>query len=556
MNLFVITVRLQWLLIAILAIHLASWHRCQNGWSQLVAVNSGIETSQADRSLEKLRQQGKLVWGADEEGGGPYVYPDPNNPSQRLGFEVDIADRLAEILGVQAQFQQGQWDKLLDLLNRGDVDIVLNGYEWTASRAQRFGCSIPYYIYELQLLGKRRSEGTNPASRQSQTWEDFFKQAGKDRIRIGVLGGSAAHDYLDSRYKQRVDIVQFEGASEAMRAVELGIDGVQANLQDWPVWAFYQSGFPQLEPIGQPVGRGYYVVMTRKDDVQLLKAINQGLLEMLSDGSIQRILEKYRLWNDTQAERGLLVGSDGGFIRGTMDSQSESNSSAASHSFSAERGWSVILQRGGLLVQAALVTVLLAVVSMPLAVAAGMLLSILRMFGWKWVKFVVTSYIEIVRGTPLVLQLYVIFFLLPELGLSIHAFWAGVLGLAINYSAYEAEIYRAGIQAIPKGQWEAATALGMSRWQTLRRVIMPQATKIVIPPVTNDFIALFKDTAVCSVITVVELSKEYSIHARSTGAIVELGIVTAVLYLLMSFPLSKLAGYLERHLSREARVEG
>ncbi|MFO0941392.1 MAG: ABC transporter permease subunit [Pirellulales bacterium] len=536
---------------ALLAVQLALSCHCQNGWAQLVAVNS-VETSQADRSLEIIRLRGKLIWGADEEGGGPFVYPNPDNPRELLGFEVDIANRIAEKLGVAAEFQQGQWEKLPDLLNRGDIDIVLNGYEWTDSRGQRFGCSIPYYIYELQLLGKKSESASNSGSRRMQTWDEFFHSAGSGRTRIGVLGGSAAYDYLDRRHKQQVDIVQFEALIEAMRAVELEIDGVQANLQDMPVWQFYQSGFLQLEPIGHPVGRGYYVVMTRKQDTQLLKAINQSLLEMLSDGSMRQILEKYRLWNDTQAERGLQIGSDGGFIRGTPSL--ESSSQANTNSFASERGWAVVRARGGLLVQSALITILLAVVSMPLAIAAGMLLSILRLFGWRWMKFLVTSYIEIVRGTPLVLQLYVIFFLMPELGLSIHAFWAGVLGLAINYSAYEAEIYRAGIQAIPKGQWEAATALGMSRWQTLRRVIMPQATRIVIPPVTNDFIALFKDTAVCSVITVVELSKEYSIHARSTGAIVELGIVTAVLYLLMSYPLSQLAGYLERHLNREART--
>jgi len=140
---------------------------------------------------------------------------------------------------------------------------------------------------------------------------------------------------------------------------------------------------------------------------------------------------------------------------------------------------------------------------------------------------------------------------LLEIGLKIHAFWAAIIGLAINYSAYEAEIYRAGLQAIPKGQMEAALALGMTRWLALRRVIIPQATRIVIPPVTNDFIALFKDTAVCSVITVVELSKEYYIHARSTGAVVELGIMTALLYLAMSYPLSVFTSYMERRLRRE-----
>jgi polar amino acid transport system substrate-binding protein len=164
---------------------------------------------------------------------------------------------------------------------------------------------------------------------------------------------------------------------------------------------------------------------------------------------------------------------------------------------------------------------------MPLAIVIGLGCALLRLYGpWPIIR-VITLYVEVVRGTPLVLQLYVIFFLLPEIGLSIDAFWAAVIGLAVNYSAYEAEIYRAGLQAVPRGQMEAAQALGM-----------------------NDFIALFKDTAVCSVITVVELSKAYYIHARSTGAIVELGLLTALLYLAMSYPLSLLAGKLERRLAK------
>mgnify|MGYP002336397532 CR=1 FL=1 len=148
------------------------------------------------------------------------------------------------------------------------------------------------------------------------------------------------------------------------------------------------------------------------------------------------------------------------------------------------------------------------------------------------------------------LQLWVIFFLLPELGLAIPAFGAAVAGLAINYSAYEAEIYRSGLQAVPRGQMEAALALGMSPALALRRIVIPQAMRIVIPPVTNDFIAMFKDTSVCSVITVMELTKQYSVQANDTGATLELGALTALLYLLMSLPLSQLATYLERRFSR------
>ena len=206
-----------------------------------------------------------------------------------------------------------------------------------------------------------------------------------------------------------------------------------------------------------------------------------------------------------------------------------------------------------LLLRSAGMTVKLSLVAMPLAVLIGLAVALGRLYGPRLLAGVLAGYVEAVRGTPLALQLYVIFFLLPEVGLSIEAFWAAILGLAVNYSAYEAEIYRAGLMAVPRGQMEAALALGMSRWLALRRIIVPQATRIVIPPVTNDFIALFKDTAVCSVITVVELSKEYSIHARNTGAIIELGIVTALLYLAMSYPLSMLTRYLERRLATERR---
>jgi polar amino acid transport system substrate-binding protein len=158
------------------------------------------------------------------------------------------------------------------------------------------------------------------------------------------------------------------------------------------------------------------------------------------------------------------------------------------------------------------------------------------------------------RGTPLMLQLYFIFYLLPEVGINIPAIPTAILGLAINYSAYESEIYRAGLQAVPRGQWEAALSLGMSRAQTLRRIVLPQAFKVVIPPMVNDFIALFKDTSVCSVVTIVELTKRFSILSRSNVAdLVILMGFTALLYLAMSYPMSVLAGRIERRLEGETR---
>ncbi|WP_437227698.1 ABC transporter permease subunit [Planctomicrobium sp. SH661] len=517
---------------------------CLLVWCVLVPARF---SAHAGEGLQRVLQRGTLIWGADQEGGGPFVYPAPNDPNKLEGFEVELAEMIAESLGVKAKFQQGQWEKLPDLLDRGDIDIVLNGYEWSPIRAERYGVSLPYYIYELQLLARKDDQTL-------RSWDDLANPPDGKKKRVSVLGGSAANDYMVQRFGDKVEIARFDGTSDAMRAVELNADGVDANLQDLPIWVFYKDGFPRLTAIGNPVGRGYYVSMVRKNEPELLAAVNKALFQALQDGRLRKILAKYGLWNETQMMRALELNPAGEFVGDISASQ---NSDAADgpndETYIPVRGWEVVKQRGWLLVQSAGMTLLLSVTAMPLAIMIGLLMAVMRRYGPWYLAKPATLYVELVRGTPLVLQLYVIFFLLPEIGISVNAFWAAVCGLAMNYSAYEAEIYRAGLQAIPRGQMEAAEALGFGRWLALRRIIIPQATRIVIPPVTNDFIALFKDTAVCSVITVVELSKQYYIQARSTGAIIELGILTGLLYLAMSYPLSVLAARLERKLSPDRR---
>jgi polar amino acid transport system substrate-binding protein len=158
--------------------------------------------------------------------------------------------------------------------------------------------------------------------------------------------------------------------------------------------------------------------------------------------------------------------------------------------------------------------------------------------------------VEITRGTPLLIQLYVLYYGLPNLGLQLNALVAAVLGVGFNYAAYESEIYRAGILSVPRGQEEAARSLGLTTWQTLRHVVLPQAIRTVLPPSTNDFIALFKDTSLVSIITVMELTRAYSQAATATFRFLELGLLTAGLYLMMSLPLS----FLSRRLESQRRA--
>lgn len=202
-------------------------------------------------------------------------------------------------------------------------------------------------------------------------------------------------------------------------------------------------------------------------------------------------------------------------------------------------------------------TLFLAFASFPLAVVLGMLVALGREYGPWPVRAVLGVYVEVLRGTPLLLQLFVIFYLLPQLGvlvgsewltgvLSLNKYVAAIIGLGLNYSAAEAENYRAGLQAVPKGQMEAALAVGMTPATAVRWVVLPQAVRVVIPPVTNDFIALFKDTAVTSTIMIVELTGLYYQYKIYPSLVLELAAAVALLYLLMSYPLAVLARHLER----------
>jgi polar amino acid transport system substrate-binding protein len=166
---------------------------------------------------------------------------------------------------------------------------------------------------------------------------------------------------------------------------------------------------------------------------------------------------------------------------------------------------------------------------------------------------VAQAYVEVIRGTPLLIQLFLIYYGLPQIGIRLNPFLAGVLGLGLNYAASEAENYRAGIQSVPSGQTEAAMALGMSRWQSLQHIVLPQAFRVVIPPVTNDFIAMFKDSSIVSVITMVELTKAYGMLAMSTYNFIGLGLITAGIYFGLSYPASLFANWLERKLQYDRR---
>jgi len=484
-------------------------------------------TPHAADALGRVRASGRLTYGADEEGGAPYFYRD-GATGRRVGFEAELMERVGRGLGVEPVFFQAQWEYLLQVLGRpeSDIDLVINGYELTGARARDYLPTRPYYVYRLQLMARR----DGPV----RSWADFeFPRPGGGPWKVGVLGMSAADSYARRFSDANIRVSVFDGATNAMLAVRNG--QVDATLQDLPA-ARYYAGRPEfrdvLALVGPPEGCGYYTIYARKEDAPLRDAVDAVLGRLIESGELRAIYEKYGLWDEAQS---VLTAKGRPAVEALTSRRPRFD-------------LGLLRRFGPTLVLASLTTIALACASMPLAMALGLSIALGRIYGPSPLARLLGAYVELIRGTPLIIQLYVLFYLLPELGIALSPWAAGVGGLAINYSAYEAEIYRAGLQAIPRGQMEAALALGMSKGMALRRVVVPQAVRIVIPPVTSDFIALFKDTSVCSVITLTELTKQYSILFNSQGGVIEFGLATAALYMAMSLPLSWFSRRVERRL--------
>jgi len=461
----------------------------------------------ADDALARLRARGTLRWGGDMQGGEPYVFQDPRDGRRLTGFEVEIADALARRLGVRAEFVQNDWQTLIPSLERGDFDVALNGIEVTPARRARVAFTRPYYAFTETLVVRRDDRSVHGLG--------DLRGA-----RVGTLEGSLALDLV--RAAPGVELVLYEGVEEPYLDLERG--RVRAVLLDNIIAARYGLPRPTLRAAGT-VGEGVYAIALSPSEPELLSAVDGALAATTGEGELRRILERWQLWDARQAT---LAGAPAPPV----------DAAAAAGT----------LAYVPLFVHGAGFTIVISVLAMAIAIAGGLVLSVARRYGGRVLAAAAGVYVEVFRGTPVLLQLYVLYYGLAPL-LTLDAFTAAVVGLGLNYAAYESELYRAGLEAVPVGQSEAALALGMSRWLALRRIVLPQALRVALPGVANDFIALLKDSSLVSVITVVELTKQMTITAVDVRGWLGPGVLCAALYLAMSYPLSRLARRLERRLA-------
>lgn len=473
-------------------------------------------------ALSRLRNAGVLRWGGDVQGGEPYVYTDPKNPEKLIGFEVDLAEALAKELGVRAEFVQADWSTLVASLERGTFDIAMNGLEVTEERKARLLLSRPYYVFAERLMVRKESQWPAPSIEVLQ---------GK---RVGTLANSLAFELLRTK---SIPVV-YEGVDEPY--LDLVAGRTDAVLLDDIIAERYGVPKKELRVLGD-VAEGAYVIGIRRSEPDLRAEVDAALGRLIDRGELRSILSRARLWNARQEKLGQ--------VAPRTTSEPAAVEAAEPKAPPTPPAFGILHLKS--FVKSAAVTFALSVASMSLAVAFGLLLALARMYGGGFVRSVAQTYVEVIRGTPLLLQLYLLYFGLAPI-LSLGAWPASILGLGMNYAAYEAETYRAGIQSVPVDQMEAALSLGMSRRLALRRIVLPQAVRHALPNVTNDFIALLKDSSLVSVITLVELTKQMTITAVDVRGWLLPGLSCALLYFVMSYPLAVLSRRMEKKLKKQA----
>lgn len=201
------------------------------------------------------------------------------------------------------------------------------------------------------------------------------------------------------------------------------------------------------------------------------------------------------------------------------------------------------------LLTGAVVTISITMISIVLAMILGLFIALVRSSSYVVPSGIARIFVDVLRGTPLLLQIFYIYYVLPLIGIRLDAYTAGVLALSLNYGAYLSEVFRSGISAVPGGQKEAAWSLGLSPQSTMSKIVLPQAVRIVIPAVGNYFIALFKDSALVSVISLTELMRAGQLLAASTFKHFEIYTIVAIIYLCISYPASWLVRWAENAFS-------
>ena len=452
----------------------------------------------------------------------PYGYL--SDDGDYVGFDLDLAAEVAKRNGWELVKQPIDWDAKDTELKVGNIDCIWNGFTMNG-REKLYTWTTPYVDNSQIVIVNKDSDIKKLSDLKGKI---VCVQA--DSSALAALKGDDATDENKKLAGEMKEITEVGDYNSAFMNLESGM--VDAVCMDIGVAKYeVESRGDTFTILNEHVSSEEYGVGFKKGNTQLRNQVQETLEEMLADGSFDSIVQKWGL------EESACLGQPG------TDSVMKAEDTVKEKTGFLDNMLDILRQLLSGMLASLGIFVLTLIFSLPL----GLVITFIRRSKLKVLNWIARIYISIMRGTPLMLQLLVVFFGPYYLfGMSLsnsYRFYAVIIGFSLNYAAYFAEIYRSGIEAVPKGQYEAAAVLGYSRTQTFVRIIFPQMVKIVLPPVTNEVITLVKDTSLAFALAYTEmftLAKQIAAAQTSIMPLFVAGLFYYIFNFVVAYGMEKL----------------
>ena len=500
----------------------------------------------AQNAWTSIRQRGALTISTDATY-PPFEYKDKG---RLTGFDIELGDEIGRQLGVKVNWLPLEWTAVQGSLESGKADLIMSGMTITTERKQKgYAFTRPYFL-SGQAIARRVGDA------RINTVKDL-----RDKT-ASVQDQTTGMTALQKAGLPNKQIIKFDTLQDGL--LDVRNRRSDAAVADIPALShILRMGYSDLEMVGVGTFPPEYLgIAAPRRELELTARVNQALDTLMVDGTYARL---YRKWMGQPVTTQLIgeldrARSEGSAIPadvmariskegekgsgGQAENSSTSDSQQPTSSLSIR--WSLLREYAPLLLLGARYTLEITILTLLFGALGGLLVALLRLSPIGFLRAIVTTYVELVRGTPLLMQIYFLYFVLPALHVSLNPLLSGVVALSLNAAAYISEIFRAGIESIDVGQMEAARALGLDYRAAMRWIILPQTVRRVLPPLTNEAVALLKDSSLVSVVGVTELMRQGKEIAANTGSATTLYLGVAALYLAMTLPLTWLVRRLEQ----------
>ena len=483
-----------------------------NKWTSSSKTSSQVTslTSTTSAGQKATPVKSKYVIASDSSF-APFVFQ--NSSNQYTGIDMDLIKAIAKDQGFEIEITNPGFDAAINAVQSGQADGMIAGMSVTDARKETFDFSDSYYTANT-ILGVK----------ESSTISSYEDLNGKT---VGVKNGTASQTFLtENQSKYGYKIKTFADGSSMYDSLNTG--SIDAVMDDEPVLKYSISQGQKLKtPIeGTPIGETAFAVK-KGSNPELIEMFNNGLANLKASGEFQKILDKY-LATDSTSESSTV---DETTILGLL-----------------KNNYKQLLSGLG-------ITLSLALISFAIAIVIGIIFGMFSVSPYKSLRLISEIFVDVIRGIPLMILAAFIFWGVPNFIESltgqqspINDFVAGTIALSLNSAAYIAEIVRGGIKAVPIGQMEASRSLGISYSKTMRKIVLPQATKLMLPNFVNQFVIALKDTTIVSAIGLVELFQTGKIIIARNYQSFKMYAILAVFYLVIITLLTRLAKRLEKRI--------